>query len=91
MYNIIFTINWKQIWILKISLEVEYERLYQRNEPENLKNFIIIYVPDNITTMYPQKIFDSILDKHGKIFVPYTAKCEYQLDVRTSDEEKPWV
>ena len=39
--------------------------------------------------MYPEKIFSSILDKHAKIFVPYTAECEYQLDFRSKDKDKP--
>ena len=32
---------------------------------------------------------NSILDKHVKIFVPYTVECEYQLDFRTKDKDKP--
>ena len=38
-----------------MSLEVEYERRYQRNEPESLQNFIIKYVHYNIKSMYPEK------------------------------------
>ena len=33
--------------------------------------------------MYPEKIIGSILDKQAKIFEPYTAECEYQLDFRS--------
>ena len=39
--------------------------------------------------MYPQKINDSVLDKQVKAFVPHTAECEYQLDFRTKDKDKP--
>ena len=39
--------------------------------------------------MYPQKINDSVLDKQAKAFVLHTAECEYQLDFRTKDENKP--
>ena len=39
--------------------------------------------------MYPQKIFDSILDEYSKVFVRYTAECEYQLDFRSKDKDKP--
>ena len=38
--------------------------------------------------MYSEKII-SILDKHAKIFVPYTTECEYQLDFRNKDKDKP--
>ena len=42
--------------------------------------------------MYPEKkTIDSILDKNAKIFVPYTTECEYQLDFRSTDEDKPLV
>ena len=39
--------------------------------------------------MYSEKIICSILDKHAKIFVPYTAECEYQLDFRNKGKDKP--
>ena len=32
----------------------------------------------------------SILDKHAKMFVTYTADCEYELDFRTKDKDKPF-
>ena len=39
--------------------------------------------------MYSEKKLFSVLDKHAKIFVPYTAEGEYQLDFRTKDNDKP--
>ena len=73
-----------------MSLEKEYEKPYQRNEPESLQKIIIKFVRYSIKSMYPEKIFSSILDKHAKQFVPYTAECEYQLDYRNEDKDKPW-
>ena len=72
-----------------MSLEIEYERPYQRNEPESLQNFIVKFVRYNIKSMYPEKIICSILDKRAKKFVPYTAELECQLDFRTKDKDKP--
>ena len=72
-----------------MSLQVEYERPYQRNEPESLQNIIIKYVRYNIKSMYPEKIIHSILKEHAKKFVPYTSECEYQLDYRSKDKDKP--
>ena len=71
-----------------MSLEIEYERPYQRNEPESLQNIIIKDVRFNIKSRYPQKTIDSFLDKHAKIFVPYTADCEIQLDFTSKDKDK---
>ena len=39
--------------------------------------------------MYPEKIIDSILNEHVKKFVPYSGECEYQLDYRSKDKDKP--
>ena len=72
-----------------MSLETEYERLYQRNEPESLQNNFIKYVRYENKSIYPQKTIDSILDQHAKIFVPYTTEYEYQLDFRSKDKDKP--
>ena len=73
-----------------MSLEIEYERPYQRNEPESLQKCILKYDRYNIKSMYPEKINSSILDKYAKFFVPYTADCEYQLDFRCKEKDKPW-
>ena len=73
-----------------MSLEVEYGRPYQKNEPEILQNIIIKYVRYNSKSMYPEKINSSILDKHAKILEPYTVECEYQSDIRSKDKDKPW-
>ena len=44
-----------------MSLEVEYERPYQRNEPENLQNIILRGYFYNIRSMYPEKLIRTIL------------------------------
>ena len=46
-----------------MSLEVEYERPYQRNEPENLQNIILKGYFFNIRSMYPEKLIRTILLK----------------------------
>ena len=40
--------------------------------------------------MYPEKIFHSILEEPVKMFVPYSGECEYRLDYRNIDKNKPW-
>ena len=70
-----------------MTLEVEYEKPYQRNEPESLQNIIIRYVRYNIRSMYPEKIIGSILNEHVKKFVPCSGECEYQLDYRSNDKD----
>ena len=40
--------------------------------------------------MYPEKIIDSILEEHVKKFVPYSGECEYRLDDKNTDKNKPW-
>ena len=58
----------------------------------NLKAYKMLkltFVRFSIKSMYPQKVFHSILDEHSKIFVRYTAECEYQLDFRSKDKDKP--
>ena len=40
--------------------------------------------------MYHKKIIASILDKHAKNDVPYTAESEYELEFRSKDKKKPW-
>ena len=32
----------------------------------------------------------SILDERAKKFLTYTADCEYQLDFKSKDKDKPW-
>ena len=66
-----------------MSLENEYGKPNQRNEPENLQSIFIKYVRYNIKSMYPEKTIGSVLDKQAKIFEPYTVECEYQLDFRS--------
>ena len=52
-----------------MTLEVEYERPYQRNEPESLQNIILKGYFCNIRAMYPEKLITRILLKHKKLFV----------------------
>ena len=40
-----------------MSLAIEYERPYRRNELESLQKIVIKYVRYNIKSMYPEKIF----------------------------------
>ena len=72
-----------------MTLQVEYERPHQRNEPENLQKIIIKYVRYNIKSMYPEKIFRSMIDEHVKKFVPYSGECEKKLDYRNIDKNQP--
>ena len=72
-----------------MNLEIEYERPYQRNEPESSQIIILKYVRYNIKSMYPEKIIHSMINDHVKKFVPYTGECEYQLDYRSKNKDKP--
>ena len=72
-----------------MSLEIEYVRLYQRNEPGSLQNIFVKNFRHNIKSRYPRKIIDSILDKHAKNFVLYTAVYDYQSELWTKDKDKP--
>ena len=45
-----------------MALQIEYGRLYQRNEPESLQKYIIKYARFNIKSMYPEKIIPSMID-----------------------------
>ena len=69
-----------------MSLIIEYQRPYERHIEESLQNIIIKYFYRNIKWMYPKTIFAEILCKHAKMFVPYTAECEYQLDYICKDK-----
>ena len=53
-----------------MSLDIEYGRLYQRNEPKSLQNIIINYVRYNIKSMYPEKLISSTLNNHANILYP---------------------
>ena len=37
--------------------------------------------------MHPEKINHCSLDKHAKLFVPYSAECENQLDFRSKEKD----
>ena len=71
-----------------MALEVEYERPYQRNEPESLQNIILKGYFYNIRAMYPEKIIRSILIKHKEKFVRYTAECEYEIAFRKEQDNR---
>ena len=59
-----------------MSLEIEYERPYQKNEPERSQNIIIKYGYCHIKSRYPQKLLIIFSDKHDKMFIPYIAECQ---------------
>ena len=73
-----------------MSLEIEYQWPYERNEPANLQNLIRNYVRYNILSKCPQKIITSILKEHVKIFVPFSGEGEHQFDFRSKDKDIPW-
>ena len=73
-----------------MSLALEQQRLYQRNEPESLQSIFIKYVRYNNKSKYPEKIIHSILEEHVKKFVPYSGEFEYRLDYGSKDKDKPW-
>ena len=73
-----------------MSLEVEYERPYQRNEPESLQNFILNGYFYNIRSLYPEKLIRTILLKHQEKFVRYVAECEYEIAFRNEQDDKIW-
>ena len=73
-----------------MSLEVEYERPYQRNESESLQNFILRGYFYNIRAMYPEKLIRTILLKHQEKFVCYAAECEYEIAFRNEQDNKIW-
>ena len=73
-----------------MSLEVKYERPYQRNESENLQNFILKGYFYKFRAMYPEKLIKSIFIKHKEKFVCYAAKCEYEIAFRNEQDKKIW-
>ena len=73
-----------------MSLEVEYERPYQRNESENLQNIILKGYFYNIRSMYPEKLIRTFLLKHQEKFVRYTAESEYEIVLKNKQDNKLW-
>ena len=73
-----------------MSLEVEYERPYQRNEPESLQNITLNGSFYNIRAMYPEKLIRTILLKHQEKFIRYTAECEYEISFKNEKNNKIW-
>ena len=63
-----------------MSLELEDERHYQKNEPESWQNFIIKYVCRQNKSRYPHKLLFNVSDKHTRMFRPFTAECQYHLE-----------
>ena len=49
-----------------MAFEIEYERPYQLNEPESLRNIIIKYVRYTNKSIYPTKRIHSILEEKIK-------------------------
>ena len=73
-----------------MSLEVEYERPYQRYEPESLQNIILKGYFYNIRSMYPEKLIRTNLLKHQEKFIRYAAECEYEITFRNGQDNKIW-
>ena len=73
-----------------MSLEVEYERPYQRNESESLQKIIFKRYFYNTRSMYPGKLIRTILLKHQEKFVRYAAECEYEIAFRNVQVKKIW-
>ena len=73
-----------------MSLEIEYERPYRRNEPEILQNIILKGYFYNIMSMYPEKLIKTILLKHKEKFVRYAAECEYEIVLKNVQDNKIW-
>ena len=71
-----------------MSLEVEYERPYQKNEPESLQNIILKGYFYNIRPMYPETLIRKILLKHKEKLVRYAAECEYEIVFRIEHDNK---
>ena len=72
-----------------MTLEVEYEKPYQRNEPESLQNIILKGYFYFFRAIYPEKSIRTILLKQIK-FVRYTAECEYEIAFRNEQGNKIW-
>ena len=51
-----------------MTLQREYDRPYQTNEPESSENSVTKNVYRQIKSRYPQKEFTIISDKHTKLF-----------------------
>ena len=73
-----------------MSFEVEYERPYQRNEPESLQNFILKGFYYNIRSMYPDNLIRTILLRHNEKFVRYVAECDSEIAFRNEQDNKIW-
>ena len=73
-----------------MSLEVEYERPYQINEPESSQNITLKGCFYNIRAMYPEKLIRTTILKHKEKFVRYAAECEYEIVFRNGQKNKIW-
>ena len=73
-----------------MSLDVEYERPYQRNKLESLQNIILKGYFYNIRSMYPEKLIRTILLKHQEKFVRYASDCDYEIVFRNEKDNKIW-
>ena len=73
-----------------MSLDVEYERPYQRDEPESLQNIMLKGYFYNIKSMYPEKLIRTILLKQNEKFVRYAVECEYEIVLRNEQDKKIW-
>ena len=66
--------------------QIEYEKPYERKEPENLLNIFMKCVYRQIKPRYPQKLLINSSGKHIKMFRPYTAECQNDLEVRCKNQ-----
>ena len=64
------------------DLETNYCRRSCIYDSEEIQNIIIEYNFYYIKSLYTQKIKTSVLEEHWNIFLPYSAKCEYQKKFR---------
>ena len=73
-----------------MALQMEYQRPYQRNEPEGLHNIIFKVYFYNIKAMYPEKLVRTISLEHKENLVRYAAESEYEIASRNEENNKIW-
>ena len=73
-----------------MALQMEYQRPYQRNEPEGLHNIIFKVYFYNIRAMYPEKLFRTISLEQKRKFIRYAAESEYEIAFRNEEDNKIW-
>ena len=79
-----------QCWLYKTELLYDYVKelettCFRRSciyDSEEIQSIIIKYLLYYIKSLYTQKTKTSVLEEHWNIFLPYSAKCEYQKNFR---------